>query len=151
MNDERFSAYEAEWEAARRLEEEVLPANKRVIFDALVAAGIQLVVADFDGYGDEGHLEEAVGFDAENKEVPLPSTPITVQRVELHSSTIVQTSSTVAEFIRSLASDLLEKTHGGWEDGEGAHGTFSFDLEDRSIALDYYQRFIETDYHAHEF
>ena len=151
MNDDRFAAYEAKWAAFRRLEEEVLPGNKQAIFDALVAAGIQLVTVDFDGYGDEGHLEEPVGFDAANKDMPLPSASISVQQVEFESSTIVQASTTVSEFIKNLTSDLLQKTHGGWQDGEGAYGTFNFNLEERTITLQYHERYVETEYHEHEF
>ena len=50
MNDDRFAAYETKWAAVRRLEEEILPGNKQAIFDALVAAGIQLVTVDFDAW-----------------------------------------------------------------------------------------------------
>ncbi len=151
MNDDRFAAYEVKWAAFRRLEEEILPTNKQAIFDVLVAAGIQLVTVDFDGYGDEGHLEEPVGFDAANKEMPLPSASITVQQVEFESSMIVEASTSVGEFINNLASDLLQKTHGGWQDGEGAYGTFSFNLVARTITLQYHERYVETEYHEHEF
>ena len=151
MNDDRFAAYDAKWAAFRRLEEEVLQGNKQAIFDALVAAGIQLVTIDFDGYGDEGHLQEPAGFDAANKEISLPSASITVQQVKFESSTIVEASTSVAEFVNNLASDLLQKTHGGWQDGEGAYGTFSFNLEDRTITLRYHERYVETEYHEHAF
>lgn len=151
MNDDRFAAYEAKWAAYRRLEEEILPDNKRAIFDVLVAAGIQLVTVDFDGYGDEGQLQEPVGFDAANKEISLPSASIIVRKVEFESSTIVEASTSVAEFVNNLTSDLLQKTHGGWQDGEGAYGTFSFDLEDRTITFQYHERYVETEYHEHEF
>lgn len=151
MNDDRFAAYEAKWAAFRRLEEEILPGNKQTIFDALVAAGIQLVTVDFDGYGDEGRMDEPTGFDGGNNEMELPVASIDVKQVEFESSTIVQASTTVSEFIKNLTSDLLEKTHGGWEDGEGAYGTFSFNLEERTITLQYHERYVETEYHEHEF
>ncbi len=151
MNDDRSAAYDAKWAAFRRLEEEILPGNKQAIFDALVAAGIQIVTVDFDGCGDEGRLEEPVGFDAANTDMPLPSASICVQQVEFESSTIVQASTTVSEFVKNLTSDLLEKTHGGWEDGEGAYGTLSFNLEERTITLQYHERYVETEYHEHEF
>ena len=37
--------------------DELLPANKTTLFDALAAANITIVVVTFDGYGDSGQIE----------------------------------------------------------------------------------------------
>ena len=43
-------------EYARRAEE-ILAANKTVLFDSLAVAGIETVIVTFDGYGDSGQIE----------------------------------------------------------------------------------------------
>lgn len=50
-----------------------------------------------------------------------------------------------------MAYDLLEQTHAGWEDGEGAFGTFTFSVPDRTITLEHKERFIETELFEHMF
>lgn len=37
--------------------DDLLPANKTALFDALAAANITVVVVTFDGYGDSGQIE----------------------------------------------------------------------------------------------
>ena len=52
--------------------------------------------------------------------------------------------------IERLAYDLLEETHGGWENNEGAYGEFVFDVAERTIRLEYNERVMETEYSEHE-
>jgi hypothetical protein len=49
MSDTQFAAYEAKCAGAARLDAEILPHNKHVLFDALAAAGIDFVVVAFHG------------------------------------------------------------------------------------------------------
>jgi hypothetical protein len=70
--------YQEQREHARRAEE-LLAANKAVLFDALAAAGIETVIITFDGYGDSGqieHIDAGVG----EKTIPLPPDPIEIAR-----------------------------------------------------------------------
>jgi hypothetical protein len=50
-----------DWDVQRgehdRLDAELRPANKAVVFDALTAAGLTIVTVCFDGYGDSGQIE----------------------------------------------------------------------------------------------
>ena len=57
MIDAQFAAYEARCTKAAALATEILPHNKQVLFDALSAAGIDVVTIEFDGSGDSGQFE----------------------------------------------------------------------------------------------
>jgi hypothetical protein len=46
---------------------------------------------------------------------------------------------------------LLGQTHGGWEDGDGGSGTFTFDVAEQSITLDFDERYIDTNNYVHTF
>ena len=49
-----------------------------------------------------------------------------------------------------MAYRFLDQTHDGWENDDGAYGEFTFDVAERSITLEYNERYIETHYHEHE-
>lgn len=49
--------YEKDREHTRR-ENETMPENKSILFDALAATGITHVSVHFDGYGDSGQIED---------------------------------------------------------------------------------------------
>lgn len=146
-----YAAYEAKRAAAATLGAEIMPHNKQVLFDALAIAGIALVTLAFDGSGDEGQFEAPASFDADNNDVDVPNTPITIKSVDFDSSTVGEQTTTVRAFIEMLACDFLESTYSGWEDGEGAYGQFRFSLGERIITLDYNARYIESDHYEHEF
>ena len=151
MSDAQYAAYEAKCATAARLAAEILPDNKQVLFEALAAAGIDVITIGFDGCGDSGQFDAPVGFDAENREVAIPTGDITVNVVDFDTGTVRKQSTTPGDYIEALAYDFLEDTHSGWEDGEGADGEFRFSLRERTITLDYNERYIEYNHHEHEF
>ena len=151
MSDEQFAAYEAKVQAAAKLAAEILPRNKQIMFDALAAAQIAVVVVNFDGSGDSGQFDEPAGFTGENAEVAVPQESIEIETVDFHAGLITRQTTTVREFIEMLGYDFLEATHSGWEDGEGAYGEFRFTLADRTIALEYNERYIDCHSHEHQF
>ncbi len=81
----------------------------------------------------------------------LPDTPVEVQTLSFGSATPVVLSQPLAEAIETLADALLDDTHGGWENGEGAFGEFIFDVAARTITLDFNEQFVESTNHTHEF
>ena len=121
------------------------------MFDALSAAGIDVVTVEFEGSGDSGQFEAPAGFDAKNTEVAIPADEITVKIVEFETGTISEQTTTPREYIETLACDFLESTHSGWEDGEGANGEFRYSLSDRTITFDYIERYVDYTHHEHEF
>jgi hypothetical protein len=151
MSDIQFAAYEAKCATAARLGAEILPHNKQVLFDALAAAGIDVVTIGFDGSGDSGQFEAPMAYDAENGEMAIPTGDITVKSVDFDTGTISERTTTVGDYIETLACDFLEGAHGGWENGEGAHGEFRFALSEQTITLDYNERYVEYNHYEHEF
>ena len=125
-------------------------ANKTALFDALASAGITFVLVRFDGEGDNGQIEE---IDALCGEAPaeLPSDEIEIAEPVWGSSEVRRVALSVCDAIETLAFNLLEETHGGWENGDGAFGDFTFDVAERTITLAYNERHMESDYSEHVF
>ena len=146
-----FVAYEQKCAAAAALRADALPLKKSALFDALAAAGIQAVVIEFDGCGDSGQLENITGLDAENAEIPLPEANIEIREVQFEGPRTLVVKRSVRDVLETLAYDLLEQTHDGWENGDGGHGEFTFDVATRSITLDYNERFTDSTNYQHEF
>ena len=57
----------------------------------------------------------------------------------------------VRDAIERLAYDFLEETHDGWENSHGAYGDFIFDVAERTITLDYNERYMQSEYSQHVF
>jgi hypothetical protein len=131
-----FVAYEQKCTAASALRADALPLNKSALFDALAAAAIQTVVIEFDGCGDSGQLENITGLDAENAQIALPEQNIEIREVQFEGPRTLVVKRSVRDVLETLAYDFLEQTHDGWENGDGGHGEFTFDVASRSITLD---------------
>jgi len=119
MSDAQFAAYEAKCAASARLGAEILPHNKLVRFDALAAAGINVVTISFDGCGDSGQFDAPVGDDAENREVAIPTVDITVKSVDFDTGTVSERTTTEIDVsIRPAASHDPKSARGGEARGE---------------------------------
>ncbi|MFG1314639.1 DUF6878 family protein [Xanthobacter autotrophicus] len=130
--------------------DELRPANKTVLFDALAAAGITLVVVTFDGYGDSGQIE-SIEAKTGDEPVELPPTTITITLADWGSTDATPRTMALADAIERMAYDALEATHDGWEINDGAFGDFTFDVAERSITLDYNERYSSSENHTHQF
>ena len=51
----------------------------------------------------------------------------------------------------TLVYALLEQTHSGWENNDGAYGDFAFDVENRTIRLAYNERYVNSANSSHIF
>ena len=141
-----FVAYEAKIAAARALENEAAPGNKKVLFDALAAAGIAVVEVSFDGGGDEGQIEGMVALTSDNAGIALPDVGIPFAEVVWEGPALITAPRRVADVIETMAYDWLTQTHGGWENGEGAFGTFTFDVATRVITLHHNALYVEFEH-----
>ena len=115
---------------------------KTSMFDFLENHGIVLITVDFDGCGDSGQIEGIFAFD-EHGEVALPTegfiAPSEVD--EAH----IDAPEPIKDAIETLAYDLLETEHDGWEINDGAYGEFRFDVIERSITLTCNLRFTSSE------
>jgi len=151
VSDQTYTDYEAKVSRARELRAEIMPDNRRVLFDALRCAGIAVVNITFDGVGDSGQVDMPEAFGPDNEALPLPNGNISIKTINSELGCIVETEVLLTDYLEELAYDLLESTHSGWEDNEGAYGEFKFMPSKSSITLEYNERYIETQLHSHEF
>lgn len=147
----------ADWQqraaAVTQLEAELFARNKTALLHALQMSGVTHVIVAFDGAGDSGQIESVevragddditmpgayveyleIGFDASDRPVPKP------------------VSVTLEHAIDRFAYDILERTHGGSENNDGAYGEFIFDVARQAITLDHHDRYIAVESYNHTF
>ena len=144
----------SDWETKRaeheRCDAELRPFNKTTVFDALAAAGITIVVVAFDGYGDSGQIEN-VEAKAGDEIIALPSGQVEIASAVWGQADPERTAMTVHDAIERLVFDFLGMTHDGWENSDGAYGDFTFDVAERTITLDYNERYMQSEYSQHVF
>ena len=66
---------------------------------------------DFSGGGDDGYIEDDMMIGGERHDIPKP--------------------------IEELLYSMLNGNHGGWENNEGAQGSWTFDSSDKTIVFDF--------------
>jgi len=133
-----------------RIASELLIANKTALFDALAAAGITTVLVNFDGYGDSGQVER-IEASAGDEDCALPPVDIDVASAQWGIAAILRQPKPVCEAIETLVYDVLNQTQRGWENGDGDGGEFTFDVAERTITLDYNERYMESHNSTHVF
>jgi hypothetical protein len=124
--------------------------NKAIVFDALAAAGVTLVEVEFDGEGDSGQIEGVYAY-AGDARPELPESSLILHHAARNNGDPKTTTVSLHDAIEILCYDYLSQTHGGWENNEGAYGMFRFDVAERSIRLDFNQRFSDSTHHSHDF
>ncbi len=147
----RTREYERKWDRYRERRSAVFPITKAAIFDALNATGVTRIAIEFEGSGDSGQMEQATAFSGEEEIVPFPKAWIEITRVDFDEEKDTREEVNLRDAIETIAYDLLEQTHGGWENNDGGFGTFTFDVAERSLTLDYDERYIATNSYVHEF
>jgi hypothetical protein len=135
-----------------RLADEANAHNKGIIFDALAEARVQTLTVSFDGYADSGQIESIDAFDGANNKIPLPGNrQVRLMSPEWDDLRLHGEDASLREAIEMLVYEYLEATHMGWEDGEGAYGSFVFTVPDRTITLEHNERFVDVETHTHTF
>jgi len=134
---------------AERLRDELAIINRQALFAALSAAGITSVTVEFNGYGDEGHIESAQYFIEESETTPTIDQLMFVR--DIVDGTAQSEPTTLEDAFDELLYHLLSKHYGGWQDNEGSYGEFTFDIPARTIDLDIGMRFVDSDHYQHKF
>ncbi len=122
--------------------------NKAVVFDALAAGGVTRVTAEFDGEGDSGQLGNIDAY-AGDRPAKLPATSVTLRQAQWNNDGVSTDTMTLEEAIQTLCYDYLEQKHGGWENNDGAYGTFEFDIGNRTVSFEFNERFIDATTYNH--
>jgi hypothetical protein len=121
-----------------------------VLLKALALAGVTHVVVTFDGYGDSGQIEN-VEVRAGDVVVAMPPDLIAPAEAVWGQPAPQHASVKIADAIERLAYDVLEKTHCGWENSDGAFGDVIFDVAEGVITLDYNERYTASENYTHAF
>ncbi|MBJ6721040.1 hypothetical protein I2750_12345 [Bacillus sp. PR5] len=145
-----FSDWEAQAALQSRLEADLFAINKATLFDALVFTGVTTIIVTFDGYGDSGQIED-VEVKAGDDNIAMPGAMIAFAKTVWGQSGPERSTVTIATAVENLAYDVLERTHGGWENNDGAYGEVIFDVAKREITLDYNERYTASENYMHSF
>ena len=144
----------AKWEEDHRMRAkiraDIRPANKAALFDALAAAGITEVSVTFDGYGDSGQIE-SINAKSGADMAALPDGTIDIATIGWRETEPSTEPMAIHDAIEHLAYECLGDTHCGWENNDGAFGDFVFNVESRTITLDYTERYTAHEQFEHEF
>ncbi|MCC2107370.1 MAG: hypothetical protein KDJ40_07265 [Hyphomicrobiales bacterium] len=144
----------SEWETLSalrtQLEAELFQTNKATLFSALERAGVTRIVVTFDGYGDSGQIKN-VEAKAGDDNMAMPNAMIEFATTVWGQPEPERSFVTVTAAVESLAYDALERTHGGWENNDGAYGDIIFDVAAYSITLDYNERYTASENYTHSF
>lgn len=102
------------------------PTPRTVILSALKGAGIARLTIPYDGYGDEGNIDE--DWEVLPEGVALPDGATTLP-------SLVDGAPVEGSLKKALADIVLEilGQHDGWEDNEGSVGEVVFDVEAGTI------------------
>ena len=145
-----LSDWELKSQAHAKLEAEVFKQNKAALLDALALTGITAVIVSFDGYGDSGQIENVevrIGDD----EARMPAGTIETGEALWGEVELKRSAVGISAAVESLAYDVLEQTHSGWENNDGAYGDIVFDVAERTITLDYNERYTASENYTHRF
>lgn len=123
---------------------EALAENKTTLFEAMAAAGIVLVTFEFDGSGDDGQVTGIHAFTAVNDEIAFPAMDVPVIEANAYGEATTTRSEKLEQAFEAVAWAVLGYARGGWEDGEGAFGEIRFALADRTVTLDFNERFLDS-------
>lgn len=150
MTDNRKSARASvDWAAYDAAAAAIRSANKTQLFAELERAGITSVRLTFDGYGDEGQIE-SIDAHAGSEPAEFPESKVTLTSLSWCDPEPTDRTMTLPDAVEQLAYDCLTATHLGWENNDGAYGTFVFDVAARTIALEHHERFVDVQTFNHE-
>jgi len=143
------SILESMEQPSKRLSE-TRKANKAILFEALSAAGIDLVSVTFDGESDSGQIENVIARRGE-AQIPIADQTITLQSASWDGNEVTLQLQTLREAIEQLCYDFLEQEHDGWENNDGAFGEFTLDIAAQTVELEFNGRFSDTYTNTHTF
>ena len=146
QEDNFSSAYERHAANLRKTVE----LNKTAVFDALASANITSVTVEFDGEGDSGGIEH-ISASHEDKITKLLTVSVPCHQVSFGDDVPVLTQQTLREAVETLCYDCLAQDNEGWENNDGAFGTFTFDVARQTIELEFNGRYNEVFTSTYEF
>ena len=133
----------------RLTKSQAVQSNAKALFDFLKESRIATINATFDGCGDSGQINDVEYLDHRGKDVATSSDKVPGSRLEAGHHWNEKTKKieelparegNVEELVSEICYDKLSSKHMGWEINEGSYGTFSFDVLNRKISLEFNER-----------
>lgn len=116
---------------------------KAAFLPLLKKHGITRVDITYDGGGDEGMMGDITAYRGDVVD-ELPSVLCDHYAVDyggnVHSSALQ-----LEDALSAFAENAVCDRHGGWENGEGAHGEIAIDVASGSVTITHNARFIDYD------
>lgn len=130
----------------------VVQMNKANFKEFCEKNGVSKVIAFFDGCGDSGQFESYKYFGEDDSEVDIPQ-DYEVQVVDANERyvdgkyvrEVVEIGKTVDYLVDTMAYNLLEAFHPGWEINEGSFGDVIIN-KDGTGKIEFNERIETTDY-----
>jgi hypothetical protein len=128
--------------------------RRETLYLLLESLEIDKVEVTFDGSGDEGQFEEPLLL-RQGKPIELPPDVLETTRPNLEAISHreygpslppegleVTTPCSLNEAITSLACEILDRKHAGWENNEGGYGCVILDPKNKKAHLEFHERHI---------
>ena len=120
------SDFLSEWDKRQQEQESVARKSLQKFYQQLVKLGVDTVTINYDGYGDSGTLEDPLAFQNDK--------PVDLTRK-----------------LNDLLLDFAESyLPGGWENNDGACGTFVLNIKDRKFFREHCWRYTEYEHDEEE-
>ena len=130
----------------------VFAQNKNNILAALRTAGVKECTVNYNGSGDDGNVDEPdFGAGVVVEDVKIEQTNVTMgydsiggglrRTQKAHEPRSMR----LREAIVNLCYSKLEEQHGGWEDNDGAQGSFVIDVEAGTIEWHHETNYVEVE------
>jgi len=133
----------------RLTKQQAVKSNAKALFDFLQKSRIVTINATFDGCGDSGQINGVEYLDHRGKDMATPVGKVPNSRLEAgyhwndkkkKMEELPPRQGCVEELVHEICYDKLGSKHMGWEINEGSYGTFSFDVLNRKISLEFNER-----------
>jgi hypothetical protein len=140
---------------------------REALFNTLQAANLTKITVVFDGSGDSGQIEE-INAHRGDAQIELPAMEVLMQKDRIDSelfsklqaalekakvevASLIPGKAELRDILETLCYHYLHLTHGGWENNDGAYGEFEFDVAERTVHLDFNERYVDTNSYEHDF
>ena len=148
--DTPLSDWERQNATFETLKAELFALNKAAFFDVIAPLGVTQIVVTFDGYGDSGQIEN-IEIKAGGDVIAEPTVMSELAEAEWGQAEPSRSSTSICAAAERLTYDVLEQTHSGWENNDGAYGDVTFDVGAREITLDYNERYTSSENYVYTF
>ena len=124
-----------------------LERNKEKLIEALKSAEIERVTVNYGGSGDNGSVDDPKFF--ARGDIPIDSDDSMLEGLKIHEVEIPQNPKwdngkwvpqdykletlSLSEAVNQLCCDTLDEVRGGWENDNGAEGTFEILVGENKI------------------